>query len=744
MNTTKLILRHICCLFLLVGCQNGDHKKHSTKDYGKTRLILSGHSSNSIAGMLDSNDLLKQSYSKIKDQADKALDTGIEIPEPLDPGGGYSHEKHKKNYADMYAAGIVYSITKDSAYADYVEQMLLGYADLYPSLPLHPKRKANHPSGKLFWQGLNESVWLFYSIQAYDLVKESLTEAHVKTIEEQLFGNLVTFLSEDSYETFNKIHNHGTWSVAAVGMTGYVLKDTLLVNKALHGSELNGQSGFYAQLNTLFSPDGYYSEGPYYQRYAMLPFVVFAEVIQENQPELEIFQYRDQLLHKAITTIFQLTTDSGEFYPYNDAIKDKDFRSRELVFASNIGFTRYNDSTLLSVIKEQNMVTITNAGLKSAIALNKEGVNDFKRLPKLIRDGADGASGGLALLRMDTSKKGQFNAVLKFATHGMGHGHFDRLSLMVYDEGREVLQDYGAARYLNVESKRGGRYLPENTSFAKQSIAHNTLIVDETSHYNGNRDDAEKFAPQLLYADLESESVQIISVKETTAYDDVVLKRTIAMIDLDSTSSKNPMLLDVFRVDSERSHQYDLNYQYLGQLMDTNYPLKIPKSLNTLGHSSGYQHLYKTASGSLADGFGRLTFLNQNKFYSISTVVNGRTDFILTEMGATDPDFNLRHDPGYLIRRNGVDATSFVSIIEPHGSIDPRLETVQSPNSNLEILDIDYEDENYMVIVFQFKNQLKHKIILSFKESDPTEAHELILKGETFKWKGNYKLITIN
>ena len=98
------------------------------------------------------------------------------------------------------------------------------------------------------------------------------------------------FFSEESEHEFNLIHNHGTWMVAAVGMTGFVLNNEELIQKSLYGSEKNGEGGFLAQLNLLFSPDGYYTEGGYYVRYALWPFFIFAESIQNNMPELNIYE----------------------------------------------------------------------------------------------------------------------------------------------------------------------------------------------------------------------------------------------------------------------------------------------------------------------------------------------------------------------------------------------------------------------------------------------------------------------
>ncbi len=41
----------------------------------------------------------------------------------------------------------------------------------------------------------------------------------------------------------------------------------------------------------------------------------------------------------------------------------------------------------------------------------------------------------------------------------LSHGHYDALNVLLFDKGNEILQDYGAARFLNVEQKDGGSYL---------------------------------------------------------------------------------------------------------------------------------------------------------------------------------------------------------------------------------------------------------------------------------------------
>ena len=111
-------------------------------------------------------------------------------------------------------------------------------------------------------------MWLVNAVQGYGEVRDDLNAADREKIDAQVFRRAAHFLSVDSQATFDRIHNHATWATAGVGMTGYLLGDRDLVDRALLGSDKSGSSGFLRQTEELFSPSGYYAEGPYYQRYA--------------------------------------------------------------------------------------------------------------------------------------------------------------------------------------------------------------------------------------------------------------------------------------------------------------------------------------------------------------------------------------------------------------------------------------------------------------------------------------------
>jgi hypothetical protein len=379
--------------------------------------------------------LLKKSFADVKKLADEGLAKPVNVPVPKDGGGGFTHEQHKRNYQYILAAATVYQVTKQNKYAEFVKNILLNYASQYEQWPLHPAKKSSNPPGKIFWQNLNDCVWQVYVIQGYDLVYDYLPAADRNTIELHLFTPVVKFLMEDNVETFNRIHNHGTWDVAAVGITGFVLNKNEWAEKAIHGSKKDDRTGFLAQVNQLFSPDGYYTEGPYYQRYALLPFLVFAKAIHQYQPQLKIFGYNNAVLKKAIHTALQLTYTNGAFFPVNDALKDKTFESEELVYGVDLAYADIEAAAdLLDVAKKQNRVIISDAGLEVAkdIAANKIKPFVYKNL--WLRDGNKGDEGGLAILRAGSNEDQQC-IVLKAAAQGMGHGHFDRLNFLYYDNG---------------------------------------------------------------------------------------------------------------------------------------------------------------------------------------------------------------------------------------------------------------------------------------------------------------------
>lgn len=706
-------------------------------------LLLTPKGVKEIQSSLGKYHQFDQSYNELKKIADEAIASEVIVPQPKDGGGGYTHEKHKKNYYEMNATGILFQITKDKRYALFVKDMLHAYAAIYPNLGLHPATKSATP-GKIFWQALNDAVWLVHTAMAYDCVYDFMSEKDRKYIETNLFYPMCEFISNgnpENYNVFNKMHNHGTWATAAVGMIGYVMDDKNLTDMALYGSDKSGNTGFIRQLDVLFSPDGYFTEGPYYQRYAIWPFMTFAQVIQHQQADLKIFEYRDAILLKAVDKLLQCSYN-GELFYLNDALT-KTFKTQEIVYAVNIAYVNNpKNKPLLDIVGQQDDFIISDAGITTAKAFYKEKNKPYYRYESLfMRDGQNGTEGGIAIIR-NSNKPDATCLTYKATSHGLSHGHYDKLSITLYDNGNAILTDYGAVRFLNIEPKYGGHYTKENYSWGMQTIAHNTVTLNEISHFDAKIDVSSKFHPEILYYDFSDKEVQVVSALEKNAYPGTQMQRTTAM--LNHTVFEFPVVVDIFRVKSPQINQtMDLPFYYQGHMVSTDFDYqKNTVELRQLGAKNGYQHLWLEANGRTDKSQASFTWIKGNRFYTITTLTNNSSELIMTRTGANDPYFNLRQDPAFMLRQHNAANHTFVSIVEPHGVYDITKEVTVGYHTNIASLELVLDND--MLSVVEIVTADNKTLLFAVNNQTGKSENKFDYRGKQYVFTGNYllKLIT--
>ena len=716
-------------------------------------LILTKKGVQEIRKHLGQVPIFDQTLANVKAEIDIEMEKGVLVPIPKDMAGGYTHDQHKKNWKTLQKAGVLYQILQDDKYALYVHEVLKAYAKMYPTLPLHPQERS-YARGKIFWQCLNDANWLVYVSQAYDCIYDFLSKEDRKFLEQQLFIPYADFLSKETPQFFNRIHNHSTWGNVAVGMIGLVMDNEELVQRALQGLQdvkanpnlkdndggfisIDGQkTGFLANLDAPFSPDGYYTEGPYYQRYAMYPFMIFAQALQNKKPELHIFEYKDQVLIKSVYALLNLTDNDGEFFPLNDAQKGMSYLSNELVSAVDIAYYfGQKDPALLSIAKEQNKVQLDEAGLHVALGIKENKAKAFPKNSITLKDGANGEQGGIGILR---SLEQPFELVMKYTSQGLSHGHYDKLSYSFYNDGKEVLQDYGLARFVNIEQKNGGGYLKENKTWAKQTIAHNTIIQDQVSHFGGKYEIGSTHHSEPYLFDISNPKIQWVSAQEKNAYPNTSLHRT--MILLEDEDFNAPLLIDVMHYESDQPHQFDLPFYYNGQIIATNFEYKKPEKLEPLGNDFGYQHLWlEGKSDALSTKTAQFTWLSNRQFYTISMLSNAEDQLLFTRIGANDPKFNLRKDPALIHRKVNSQSDTFISIIEAHGSYSPVTELAKNASSTIKSVEkIDLLDKNYIGWTITTTTDRKHTFLLCLTNNKKEVLHTVKFMGKTIEWKGPY------
>jgi len=186
--------------------------------------------------------------------------------------------------------------------------------------------------------------------------------------------------------------------------------------------------------------------------------------------------------------------------------------------------------------------------------------------------------GGFAVLRADARSLEAPAVNVSFGPYGSGHDHPDRLQVVMFANGRILSPDAGSWGYDN----------PMHLTWANQTVAHNTLVVDEVSQEPQGRRSrifASESGGRRVYGVLEwfraAPPVRVVRVTCDTAYPGVHLDRTVVVT--------GAYVLDVFRAESARAHTYDLPWHGLGRVRPVK-PNAVRSLDGPLSNAFGYRH----------------------------------------------------------------------------------------------------------------------------------------------------------
>ncbi|ELB2802151.1 heparinase II/III family protein [Vibrio alginolyticus] len=669
---------------------------------------------------------------------------------PLDvPGhgeaGGYEHNRHKQNYTYMNLAGRLFLITQEEKYAQFVKDLLAIYAEKYLTFDFHVQKNTN-PTGRLFHQILNEHCWLMFTSLAYSCVASVMTEEERTAVVERIFEPMLDMFTVKYAHDFDRIHNHGIWAVAAVGICGLAIGKPEYLEMSVYGQDRDDTGGFLAQISQLFAPSGYYMEGPYYHRYAIRPTCVFAEVVHRHMPEVDIYNYKDKVIGNTVQAMLATAYPNGEFPALNDASRTMSITDMGVQVAVSVYSKHYGmDDNILGMAKIQNAVWMHPCGLELSQAYDKAIADREIGMPFWpsveLNEGPTGNNGAQGFIRMQDKTGDVSQLVMNYGQHGMGHGNFDTLGITFFNRGQEVLREYGFCRWVNVEPKFGGRYLDENKSYARQTIAHNAVTIDEQCQNGFDVDRADSVHGLPHFFKVEGTEINGMSAFANDHYPNTDMQRSVFMLNLDELEA--PLLLDLYRIEGEGEHQYDYSHQYDGQIVRTNFDYQIFGELSTLGDDFGYQHLWKVASGKVQDT-ALVSWLQNNTYYtwlgtSSSAKQNGDNEVIFTRTGANDPSFNLRSEPAFILRSKG-ESTLFASVLETHGYFNEEFE--QSVNARGQVKDIRVMGYNAVgsIVEITTEKSLVTVMISNVLGADDQTPHQVELNGKTYSWNGFYSL----
>lgn len=683
--------------------------------------------------------LMGRSIARLADRVAPWLARPIEVPGHGEAGSD-AHNRHQLNSQLISDMGLLFQLGGDAAHAERAAQMLMRYADHYLELGFQPQRNTN-PPGRIFHQILNENMWLVYASLGYGCVRHTLDDAQRRHIEERLFHPMVEMFMVKYAHDFDRIHNHGLWAVAATGLCGIVLGEPRYVDVAVDGiAGDREQGGFLAQISQLFAPSGYYIEGPYYHRFAIRPLLLFAEALHVHRPELDIYGYKNGVIGTTVRTLLASAYPDGRFPALNDASRSMGIRDEGVVIAAAIAHARYGDAglrpRLAALARQQDEVWVHPAALALAAEADRLADAAPPLWPSMeLDEGPLGDRGAQGILRARGQDGDISMAIMNYGQHGMGHGHFDTLGITLFNHGDEVLREYGFARWINVETKFGGRYLAENKSWARQTLAHNCVVVDEACQNGFSVERADSVHGTPHFFDASTPAAQVMSAFANDHHPGVGMQRSLLMLTLPGIDT--PVLLDLFRLRSEDTHRYDYALQYSGQVTAVNLECEHARSWSPLGDANGYQHLLKVAHAAVTQG-PRVTWLQGSRFNTwLSAADDG--ELVFAQLGGADPGFNLRREQSLLLRQSGSNHL-FASAFETHGYFDEASEHCHGARGALQSLRVIGHDDDGSVVELHGHDFVLTVMLANRPGIGADTAHELQFAGRRFAWRGTFSL----
>lgn len=442
---------------------------------------------------------------------------------------------HDRLSHDVQAAGILYQVTGDQRYAARGREILLAYAGRYLSYPLHTIRgEPKIGGGRAHPQTLDESVWLIPMAQGADLLWDTISEQNRKTLAEKLF---LPAARDVILAHRMGIHNIQNWKNSAVGVTGFLLGDTALIQAAIDDPD----RGYRAQMAKGVQSDGVWFEGAWgYHAYTMSAIWALTEAARNNGIDLygEPLKkmYEAPVLFAMPNLMLPAFNDSTEADIHNPLYE--------------LAYARYHDPIYLAALAGTNR--------RSEMAL-WFGVDRLPADAGAALGSRNATDSGYAILQRGAGVQATW-LCLKHGPHGGGHGHPDKNNFVLYSRGHVLFPDPGTRPYGS----------PLHLEWDRVTLAHNTLVVDETSQ-------AQATGKSLAFGS--DHGVDYAMSDAGAIYKGVRYVRTAVLLN-------ENLVLFVDQIEAGQPHTFDLATHVTGKWSSLPTGEKV-----ALPGKEGYQHL---------------------------------------------------------------------------------------------------------------------------------------------------------
>jgi len=350
---------------------------------------------------------------------------------------------HGRFASGLRDLGLCWQVLGDQRFADAGKRLLLWYADNYAK---YPEGRGPAGRGRVMSQSLSECSWLIRMVEGADLLFPALSPPERRRVEEGLFQPGVEQIRRFRFG----IHNIQCWHNACMATVGYFLGDPRLVEHAN-----DGKLGFRAQVEKGILDDGMWFERSLgYHNYTLSALIAHCEAARNNGTDL----YRLGRIQAMFTVPLRMAQPN--LVP--PSLNDQGYkRGRIGTLPLELAWAWYDDQTAAGALRH----LYASGAKRRGLHLLKHG----KTLPDNVNfpvpQSVSMPGAGLAILRL--GGKDGLCAMLEYGEHGGGHGHPDRLQLILYGLGQTLCPDLETTGY----------GVPLHSRWYKTSPAHNTVTI---------------------------------------------------------------------------------------------------------------------------------------------------------------------------------------------------------------------------------------------------------------------------
>ncbi|WP_082596036.1 S-layer homology domain-containing protein [Paenibacillus sp. Soil750] len=558
-----------------------------------------------------------------------------------DVDAGWRFTAHTVNIEAVRNLALTYALSGEAKYAQKAKEMLLNYAELYPSYAMQAL------NGRLYYQSLDEAVQMIELVQAYDLIEPSglLSAAEKYNVEQNLFAPSAKTLQ--GYDVGKS--NWQTWHNAAIGAVGAALED-----KTLMDFSVTGKSGFNFQMANSVLSDGFWYEGAIgYHFYAQSALFFHAQALKNMGYDLfaspNFKKTFDVTLQYAFPDLGIINSNDSGKYPTNLGAP-----GRVVPMDYEGVYAEYNDAdygTLLSMLYNDRerarggfiVPGNTNSGIvgEQAVFYGKSVIPNGGTLPS---ESMNFTGLGHSVLRAGIGEE-QLYALVDYGVHGGYHGHPDKLHLEVFGKGERLAPDLGIPPYSN------SMY----TSYYKTTFSHNTVMVDGDTQAIPTVNNVEVYEPTKLF--MQSKPFNIMTNTSSKAYAGMGrYERTVAVT--------KDYMIDLFTLESATRRQYDWLLHGIGAFTPGTTMDTFAGPLGTKDSTPFFRNgTSKELSGSWEGAWNTVNG-NGLKLFSLTSSPSATSTMIVGEAPGPGND-TAAYTPTVVNRVYGNNA-QFVSVLEPY------------------------------------------------------------------------------